>query len=190
MIKLKNIFILSFIKKHKNFDNNISINELSKFNIGDNENILKNIIYFINKIENQEIITLLFQSNYNSSFDNINKKYLFIINYLNTFYSTFFNKNIIQTYSFLITILDDLIDLKEDIIIKSDNIFLGNDFNIYKIISSILNVYYNCKKFEKSNNKLIFFNDMILNIMSLALIKNRKIIEEKGDYNKIINLLN
>lgn len=188
--KTKKYIHFILYKKHKNFDNNISIDELSKFNIGDNENILKNIIYFINKIENQEIITLLFQSNYNSSFDNINKKYLFIINYLNTFYSTFFNKNIIQTYSFLITILDDLIDLKEDIIIKSDNIFLGNDFNIYKIISTILNVYYNCKKFEKSNNKLIFFNDMILNIMSLALIKNRKIIEEKGDYNKIINLLN
>jgi len=188
--KIKKYIHFILYKKHKNFENNISMNDLSNFNIGDNEDILKNIIYFINKIENQEIITLLFQSNYNSNFDNINKKYLFIVNYLNTFYSVMFNKNIIQTYSLLITVLDDLIDLKEDIIIQSDNIFLGDNFNIYKIISSILDVYYGCVKVGEPNYKIKFFNDMILNIMSLGVIKNRKIIEKGGDYNKVINLLN
>ena len=188
--KIKKYIHFILYKKHKNFENNISMNDLSNFNIGDNEDILKNIIYFINKIENQEIITLLFQSNYNSNFDNINKKYLFIVNYLNTFYSVMFNKNIIQTYSLLITVLDDLIDLKEDIIIQSDNIFLGDNFNIYKIISSILDVYYGCLKVGEPNYKIKFFNDMILNIMSLGVIKNRKIIEKGGDYNKVINLLN
>ena len=188
--KIKKYIHFILYKKHKNFENNISINDFSNFNIGDNEDILKNIIYFINKIENQEIITLLFQSNYNSNFDNINKKYLFIVNYLNTFYSVMFNKDIIQTYSLLITVLDDLIDLKEDIIIQSDNIFLGDNFNVYKIISSILDVYYGCVKVGEPNYKLKFFNDMILNIMSLGVIKNRKIIEKGGDYNKVINLLN
>ncbi|CRH01670.1 conserved Plasmodium membrane protein, unknown function [Plasmodium relictum] len=202
------------IKKRKEFQKKISINELMLNNINICKNILNHIL--CKSIEEQYIIYKTLKKKYNDKLLNINilknyfnavkflniiniKKYVYIIIYL--YFNTFlFNKSIyysslifylLQKYNLQYTYIHNILLIKFNLFFLNYKVL--NDFNkiiildgINKYISALLISEIKKKdKTEKKNINFLFPDDFYNNIYKKEYLENLKIYHTL--YNEIYN---